>query len=432
MFAPESRPPITHPGPARGRRIGRVRRAVLGLLVVGVLAGCSAGVNQDLAATATPYAIRSPVVAASPVGRLTGARVDLATASAALAAGDVAAAEDRYATAIAGAPSDAAARTGRAAVRVASGDLLGALEDLDAAVAARPGQADLLVRRAEVLTGLGRYADAAKDLDAALAADPAAVEVYLARARLELATAGRQPGGFQAALDALARAAAMAPGSAEVELGRAAAYVERAVLGGDPADWDRALAELDALAEGAGRPVAVALRARALAGRGDLEDARSALDAVSAGRLVPAERALLDAARAEVAIAGEDWDGAVRAAAAAIAADGYRWDAHRALSAAELGRGRAAEAQAAADVLLGRLPDDGRGLYLRGAALAALGREAEARAAFEAAQRALAGSAVYAARIAGAVEGLNSSGDRSGAGLGRGPGVGDRRPANGR
>lgn len=389
---------------------------MIGLLVVGVLTGCSAGVNQDLAATATPYLVRSPVAAGSPVGRLTGGRVDVATASAALAAGDVAAAEDRYATAIAGVPNDAVARTGRADARVAAGDLLGALEDLDAAVAAHPGQANLLARRAEVLTGLGRYADAAADLEAALAADPAAVEVHLARARLELATAGRLPGGFQAALDALARAAAMAPGSPGVELGRAAAYVERAALGGDPADWERALAEVDALAEGAGRPVAVALRARALAGRGDPDGARSALDAVATGRLTPAERALLDAARAEVAIEGEDWDGAVRAAAAAIAADGYRWDAHRALSAAELGRGRAAEALGAADVLLGRLPDDGRGLYLRGAALAAQGRVAEARASFEAAQRALVGSTVYAARIAGALEGLDSTSDRSGQG----------------
>jgi tetratricopeptide (TPR) repeat protein len=194
------------------------------------------------------------------------------------------------------------------------------------------------------------------------------------------------------------------------QLGPAIVYADRAEFGGDPADWQRAGDELTALGDAVapGLPRRAALEAVVQTALGNTDTAMAVVStALGAGSTGP-NLAVLRAAEAEVALAERDWPAAAAAARAAIAADPLAWDARRATIRAELGRGDGEAALAAADDLLALLPGDGRGHYFRGMALASLGRAGEAMAAFSAARDALPASAVYAARIAEAIETLGS------------------------
>jgi Flp pilus assembly protein TadD len=102
---------------------------------------------------------------------------------------------------------------------------------------------------------------------------------------------------------------------------------------------------------------------------------------------------------AEVAIASNDAATAATAAAAAIAADPAAWSAQYALAEAELLRGDSAAALRTIEALLERWPDNGRALYLRGAALLGVGHTDEGARVLTLAQKRLASSPVYLARI---------------------------------
>ena len=144
------------------------------------------------------------------------------------------------------------------------------------------------------------------------------------------------------------------------------------------------------------------LRATVLASSGDVEAAKRILEAplVTTTLDMPADLATRATTRAIVMLAGREWDAAAQDASVAVQADPTRWEAHRALAQAELGRGNPEAALAAAQSLLARWPNDGPALYLRAAALLELGREDEGRSSLTAAAERLALSPVYQARIA--------------------------------
>ncbi len=375
-----------------------------------VLAGCGVGVNEDLVATSTPYPIRSPVGASSaPATPEPAAVAALATAQAALAGGSPAAAVPVFGTAIAAAPRDPDGYAGRAAARAASDDLDGAAADLDAAVALAPGRADLYLARAALAERRADFAAAEADYGRAIARSPGDPALYAARAFAILLTAQGNLDRYQAALDDLNRALVLDPAYRPARLGRVRVLADRAMFRGDPTDLDRALSELDALSDAVGDPDVLLLRARVLAARGDVQGARQALAAAEGSMRAdrsPVATAPLETARALVALKATDWVAAARAADAALRADPFHWEAYQVLAEAELGRDDARAALRAADRLLARWPDAGAGLYLRGVALAALSREAEARRALEAARTRLPHSPVYQARIAQALQRL--------------------------
>lgn len=384
----------------------RYRRLAAASLL-SLLTACSAGVNDELATTVTPYPVRSPVVVdrSTPGTPNVAVGAAIATGEAATLGGQLAAAAAAFDVAIGADPSNLDALLGRAIVRARAGDLVGARSDADAAVAAAAARPAPYLARADVARRRADFASADADYGKVIALDPANVDAFVGRGEVALLVAQGEPARYQEALDHFTRALALAPESSTARLGRARVFLDRAAFRGDAADLDRATIELDALAAGVGGEAVGLLRARLLAARGDLTAARRLLDAPVVRRLddrgaPPNER---ESTRAVVASAAREWDAAATAAAAAIAADPASWEAYRVLANAHLRRGDAPAALAASDAILSRWTDDGPSLYLRGTALLALGRPAEGRAALEAARQRLAASPVYQARIAQAL-----------------------------
>lgn len=389
----------------------RHRRLAAGLLLplLTVLTACSAGVNDDLTTTVTPYPVRSPIGVTRPQSGTPNPAVGAAIATGAAAArgGDLAAAAASFDVAIGADPSDLEARLGRAVVRAKAGDAPGARSDADAAVALAPARPEAYLIRADVARRRADFDAADEDYERAIALDPANVDAFVGRGEVALLVAQGEPGRYQRALDDFTRALALDPGSIRARLGRARVFLDRAAFRGDAGDLDRAATELDALPVGVGGEAVGPIRARLLAARGELAEARRLVEAPVVRRLdeprAPASER--ESARAVVASVAREWDAAVSAATAAIVADPASWDAYRLLANAHLRRGDAAAALAASDTILAHWTDDGPSLYLRGRALVALGRPAEGRAALEAARRRLPDSPVYRARIAQALAG---------------------------
>lgn len=374
------------------------------MLTLSLLSACSAGVNDELAATVTPYPVRSPVNEVRSEVGTPNVAVDLAisTAEAAALRGGATAAVAAFDVAVGTDPSNVEARLGRAVARARAGDPGGARSDADAAVALSPDRAEPYLIRADVARRRADFDSAGDDYRRAIALDPANTTAFVGRGEVALLVAQGELAHYQRALDDFTRALALDPGSVTARLGRARVFVDRSAFRGDAADLDRASVELEALSAGMGGEVATLVRARLLAARGDLDGARRLLDAPVVRRIDEAGAATeeREGARAAVALATREWDAAATAAAAAIAADPASWEAHRTLANAHLRRGDAAAALAASDAILARWTDDGPSLYLRGAALLALGRSTEAREALDSARRRLAASPVYQARIA--------------------------------
>lgn len=369
-----------------------------------LLSACSAGVNDELAATVTPYPVRSPVNAVRSETGTPNIAVDLAisTAEAAAVGGDAAAAVAAFDVAIGADPSHVDARLGRALARARTGDPIGARSDSDAAVALAPERPGPYLIRADVARRRADFASAADDYRRAIAFDPANTTAFVGRGEVTHLVAQGDQGLYQSALDDFTRALALDPGSVAARLGRALVFADRAAFRGDAADLDRATLELETLPAGVGGESATLVRARLLAAKGDLDGARQLLAAPVVRRIDEAGAATeeRESARAAVALAAKEWEAAATAAATAIAADPSTWEAHRTLANAHLRRGDASAALAASDAILARWTDDGPSLYLRGAALLALGRSTEAREALDSARRRLAASPVYQARIA--------------------------------
>lgn len=371
-----------------------------GLPVAALLTGCAAGVNDELVSTPTPYPVRPTV--ADTAGTATpgpDAAAALATAEAALERGDPTGAEAILSRTIESGLATADVLALRAAARQTRGDLDGARRDLDAAIALAPDRADPYQARAEIAERRGDLAAAVADLDAAVARAPGDPRGYVERGQAIARTAVGDVALYQRALDDVNRALALDAGYGPARLGRVRILLDRAAFRGDPADPTRALAELDA-AVGGGEAAAL-LRAQAFAAAGDAAEARRVLAApviatASEEPVGAGERAATEAA---VALAAREWDAAAATALDALRAEPSRWAAFRLLAEAELGRGDADAALAAAERLLERRPDDGPGLFLRGAALLRLGRETEAWEVLGRARRALAASPVYQARI---------------------------------
>lgn len=348
--------------------------------------------------TAAP--IRSPVSVPTPAAdeAVTSA---LATAGAAMDAGRFDPAEVAFGRALEVAPDAVDALAGRAAARLALGDIAGAGSDLDAALTLAPGRADLYLARADLARRRADFPAAEADYGRAIRLDPGNAAAFVSRADLLRLTAQGDAARYQAALDDLGRAQALAADYPAPRIARARLLTDRAAFSGDPVDLDRALAELDTLPAGRGGELAALVRARILAAQGKGDDAARLLDAPVVGSVSdpPASEAARLAARAAVALAHRDWEGAISSARGAVAADPAEWDAHRTLAEALLASGQADTALAAAERLLAAWPDDGPGLFLRAAALARLGRFDEARPPLDAARRRLASSPVYLARI---------------------------------
>ena len=346
----------------RSRPVRRSLTSIALVLITVILSACDPATNRELVATATPYPIRSPVAASPAAATPRPGAVFVATGTAALATDDFPAAATAFAAAVATAPSDAASLVGSAATLAALGDLAAAETAFTAAIAADPGLAAAYSGRALVIAeaavgDIARYQAAMDDLNRALAIDPALVEARLGQARVLIA---------------------------------------RAEYRGDPADLTRALAHLDSLPDLATNQTQLLLRARLLALTGDDVGARAALGRIFTLGEPPAD---VLATRGAVALAADAWDDAITHATAAITRTPYQADAHRTLIQAHLARQDPAAALTAADALLAIRPDDGRGHYLRGVALTALGRGNEARKGLESARPILATSPVYTARI---------------------------------
>lgn len=375
-----------------------------GLFVLILATGCSTGTNDDLIATTTPYPVRSPVVTpgaergtpASPVAAA------IATGQAAQRTGIGEQAIATFESSLAADASNIAALAGRAAARMEAGDLSGAGADADAALAAAPDRVDLHLLRADIAARRADFGAADEGYRRAVALDPASSEAFLGRGTVARIIAQGDSGHYQAALDHYTRALVLDTGSAAARIGRAEVFLDRWTFRGDVADLDRALAELDALPPGAQGATVAPMRARVLAASGDIDGARRTLDAPTIRRLdEPATPlAARETARATVAFAARDWDAAADVARVAVAVDPAAWEAHHVLADAELRRGNMAAALAAADAVLSRWSDDGPSLYVRAAALRELGRDGEAQEAFNLADRRLAASPVYRARIA--------------------------------
>lgn len=400
--------------PGRAPRVGdwlwtrreRCRR-LPAVLLLPLLCGCTAGVNDELTATVTPYPVRSPAAAATPPIAEPSPSVGLAIAAAEAAAlrGDLAAADAAFDLAVKADSSNLDALLGRAVVRAKRGDSLGARSDADAAVALAPDRPVSFLARADVARRRADFAAAREDYGTAIALDPANAAAFVGRGEVENWLAQGAHDRYRNALEDFTRALALDPESLPARLGRARVFLDRAAFGGDPVDLDRATTELDAVPVGVAGEAVGLLRARLLAARGDLEEARRLLDApvvrrLDASRASPEERLI---ARAVVAAAAREWDAAAATAAAALAANPSAWECHRLLADAELRRGDALAALAAADAILDRWTDDGPSLYLRGMALLALGRTEDARVALATARERLVASPVYQARIAQAL-----------------------------
>jgi tetratricopeptide (TPR) repeat protein len=343
----------------------RGRSASVALTVVAtlvLLAGCAAGVNEDLAATATPR-ISPPT--ASPAARLILGSRD------------------------------------RALAALTVDDPEAELIRLDGAAADRPDDAETRALRGLVRFRLGDLAGAEEDITAALAADPGLVAGYVGRGLLAVAAAQGRVEGYTAALQDFNRALTLDSGTASARLGQAWALIDRARHHGESVDWERALAEAQD-ERLVGEPLAGVFIAHAYLGLGDerqarqaLERARSALD----GDDSATRRAALLTAEAEIEQRGGNHDVAVELARAGVQADPWLWEAYRIEAASHLAAQRPGEARDALGPLLDRRPDDGRALLLRAAALASLGARDEAIVDLDRASASLAEAPAYSAAI---------------------------------
>lgn len=336
--------------------------AVTTIAILVLLAGCAAGVNEDLAATATP---RVAPPAASPATRLILDSGDRALA--ALTVDDPEAELIRLDGVVADAPEDAETRAMRGLVRFRLGDLV----------------------RAE------------EDITAALAADPGLVAGYTGRGLLAVAVAQGRVDGYTAALQDFNRALTLDSAVTSARLGRAWALVDRARHRGERMDWERALVEAqdERLAD---EPLAGALVAHAYIGLGDEGQARQALERARgalSGDDSATRRAALLTAEAEVEQRGGNHEVALERVRAAVQADPWQWEAYRIEAAVLLAGQRPEEARDALDPLLDRMPNDGRGLLVRAAARAALGEREEAIADLKRARSLLAEAPAYSAAI---------------------------------
>lgn len=372
--------------------------SLLAALVVIVVSGCSGSVNEDLQATPTPYPLPSPGGAspapeASPIPAV-------ATALAAIEAGNAGRALVAAETAVATMPDDPELLRVRSRARLETGDREGAWADIERAIELAPERADLLVQRAELALRRGDPASALRDYDGAIAAEPGLVEAFVGRGRVQVSLATGDNARYGRALDDFNRALALDSGFVPARVARVEAYLDRFAFRGDPADLERAQREVDGIPDDELARIAF-VRARLLVPAGDLAGARSAMAAAplpSAGEAVSvaAERALADG---EIAIAARAWQVAISAATTAVERSPWRREAYRALAEAQLGAGDAVAALATADRLLAVYPADGTGHFLRGRALQHLNRPDEAAAALAEAARRLATSPVYLARI---------------------------------
>jgi tetratricopeptide (TPR) repeat protein len=399
---------------AAARPTGRAARRVvaLGALIVAVAAGCGAGVNDDLLATATPYPVRSPVVpspAASAATRGDGADF-VATGEVALATGDWIAAEQAFDRALLREPGHVGALAGRAEARLAGGDVAGATYDLEALLDLEIDAAVGLRSRAALRLRFGDAAGAEADFDAAVAKDPADAAALAGRGLAVLATATGDQRIYDRALADFSRALAIDQDLALARLGPALVFADRAEFGGNPVDWEQAADEIATL----GRTVPehdarrAALAARVWLALGQPEEARRSLEpALTVGPVGP-DLALLRAADAALLLAAGNQDDAVQVAWSAIAIDPLCWEARRTAISAELGRQAYDVALAEANQALMLLPGDGRLLHLKGLALAGLGQKAEAQEVLGAAGSALSASPVYQAKVALAIGSLES------------------------
>jgi tetratricopeptide (TPR) repeat protein len=155
--------------PPAASRPRRAARAAAPALAAALALACSSA-----PAPAPPPAAARPELAATLVQ--TGAQ--------ALAAGDLATAEQRFARALEADAASAAARVGLGDVALARGDLAGAEARFLEALAREPGAVDARLGLARVAVRQGRAAEARAQLEEALRADPWRAEVHAERAAL--------------------------------------------------------------------------------------------------------------------------------------------------------------------------------------------------------------------------------------------------------
>lgn len=331
-------------------------------VVLVVLTGCAAGVNDDLATTATP-------------------RVSLPTGSS---------------------PARLRLNTGdQALVMLTTEGPEVELRRLSDRIASAPEDAETRALRGLVQLRLGHLAEASHDVEAALATDPGAVAGYVARGLVAVVTAQGRTSLYTAALEDFNRALTLDGSATSARLGRAWAQLERARYSGDGGGWTRALASAqdERLSD---EPLAAALIAVALIGLGNDREARQALE--RAREMLPESGESVRTAALLTAEAGlEQHVGrleiALERARAALEADPWQWEARRIEAAVLLALQRPQEAHEAATTLLARWPDDGRTLIVRASASLALGRREEAIDDVTRAQKVLSAAPAYSAAI---------------------------------
>ena len=283
------------------------RAAVVVAAVGALISGCAARVPVVTAPAYPDYPI--PVVPAALEG--TPAAAEHRDAWAFLQAGQLEAAEQRFAAVLRNMPSFHPSMTGRGFVALAQGDTGGAIARFDGALARVPDYVPARLGRAEVLLLEDRLTEAIDDFNAALAADPGLTGVRQRIAGLEATALTRQVtaarGAAAAGRDAEAKAAyerliAASPESAFLYL--ELAEVERRVDGAGSAlaRLDRAVAlDPDALD-------AWLLMADLYLATGDLDRAEQALlraDAIAPGADVERRLADLDGRRRAAALPRE-------------------------------------------------------------------------------------------------------------------------------
>jgi tetratricopeptide (TPR) repeat protein len=144
----------------------------------------------------------------------------------ALEAGDLAAAEERFARALEADPASPAAHVGLGRTALARDDLAGAEDHFAQALAQQPGSVDARLGLARAARRAGRPAQAREHLERALDADPWRAETHAQLARLT-GPAPRTPADLEEALRRARAhpydvAAGLAAGSALAEAGRSA------------------------------------------------------------------------------------------------------------------------------------------------------------------------------------------------------------------
>ncbi|MDQ4098918.1 MAG: tetratricopeptide repeat protein [Chloroflexota bacterium] len=331
-------------------------------VVLVALVGCAAGVNEDLAATATP---RVSLPTGSPPARLHLHPRDQVLAM------------------------------------LTSERPEFELRRLSERIATAPDDAESRALQGVVQLRLGNLAEASKDVESALATDPGAVAGYVGRGLVAVAIAQGRTSVYTAALEDFNRALTLDGSATSARLGRALALVERARHSGDVESWTRALASAQdkRLSE---EPLAAALIAVALANLGDDAGARQTLE--RARETLPSSdesvrKATLLTAEADLEQRVGRLETALERTRVALQADPWQWEARRIEAAVLLALKRPQEAHEAATTILASWPDDGRMLLVRAGASLALGRREEAIADVTRAQEVVGAAPAYSAAI---------------------------------